>query len=195
MADRNIGAKQLGYLLNGLSERRVQQLAAEGIVKREARGRYNLVDSVRGYCAYQQALNAGTEGEIETEYGDARTQKMRADADKAIMEAAQLAGSLIPWEIAAYSWNHMIGVFRAKLLNLPKKLAPVVQHESSFNKCKKSITDALHDCLGELSNYEPPSKHFTNLEQFIAGATTRLDDKSMGRKNKKTEQRKQRRTG
>ncbi len=190
MAERNVGAKQLGYLLNGLSERRVQQLANEGIVKKEARGRYNLVESVRGYCAYMQDVNRGVEGERESDYGDARSQKMRADADKAIMEAATLAGDLIPVDIVAYSWNHMTGAFRAKLLNLPKKTAPLVQHESSFRKCQSILQSSVHECLAELSQYEPPAKHFENLEHFLSGTSARLDDQRVGRIKPKAVKRK-----
>ncbi len=193
-ADRNIGAKQLAYLFN-VTERRIQQLAAEGIIKKEARGRYNLTESIRGYVTFLQEVAAGTQGEKESDYGDARTHKMRADADKSIMEAAVLAGSLIPVDIVAYSWNHMTGAFRAKLLNLPKKTAPIVQHESSFRKCQSALQSAVHECLGELSEYEPPPKHFGNLEQYISGTTTRLDDKPVGRGKKKTVQRKQRGAG
>lgn len=193
-SDRNIGAKQLAYLFR-ISERRVQQLANEGIVKKEARGRYNLVESVRGYVEYLQSIASGTQGETETDYGDARTHKMRADADKAIMEAAQLAGLLIPADIVAYSWNHMVGAFRAKLLNLPKKAAPLVQHTTSFRKCQTALRDAVHECLEELSEYRPPAQHFGNLEQYIAGATSKLIDKPVGRRKKKTVKRKQRGTG
>lgn len=193
-ADRNIGAKQLAYLFN-VTERRVQQLAAEGIIKKEARGRYNLTESIRGYVAFLQEVAAGTQGESESDYGDARTQKMRADADKSIMEAAVLAGTLIPADIVAYSWNHMIGAFRAKMLNLPKKTAPIVQHESSFRKCQSALQSAVHECLGELSEYEPPTKHFDNLEQFVAGTASRLNDQPVGRAKKKTVKRKQRGAG
>jgi len=193
--ERNVTAKQLAYLLNGITERRVQQLASEGIVKKEARGRYNLVESVRGYCAFMQDVASGVQGETETAYGDARTQKMRADADKAIMEAAVLAGNLIPADIVAYSWNHMSGAFRAKLLNLPKKTAPLVQHESSFRKCQSALQTAIHECLAELSDYRPPDKHFGNLEQFIDGTASGLEDQRVGRKKAKTVKRKQRRAG
>ncbi len=192
-ADRNIGAKQLAYLFR-ISERRVQQLAKKGIVKKEAMGRYNLVESVRGYVEYLQSIASGAQGESETIYGDARTQKMRADADKSIMEAAQLAGSLIPADIVAYSWNHMVGAFRAKLLNLPKKTAPIVQHETGFRKCQTALQSAVHECLAELSEYKPPTQHFGNLEQFISGTTTKLVDKPVVRRKKKTVKRKQRGT-
>jgi phage terminase Nu1 subunit (DNA packaging protein) len=190
--DRNVGPKKLAYLFR-ISERRVQQLAVEGIIKKEARGHYNLIDSIRGYVEYLQSIASGAHGEQETDYGLSRSQKMRADADKSIMEAAQLAGELIPQDIVAYSWNHMIGAFRAKLLNLPKKIAPVVQHESSFRKCQAALQAAIYESLAELSSYEPPAKHFGNLEQFLAGSTTKLVDQSVGRKVSKTKQRKQRR--
>ncbi len=193
MAERNVTAKQLAYLLNGITERWVQQLATDGIIKKEARGRYNLVESVRGYCAYMQDVNKGAESDRETDYGDARTQKMRADADKSIMEAAQLAGNLIPADIVSYSWNHMTGAFRAKLLNLPKKAAPLVQHESSFRKCQTALQEAIHECLAELSNYEPADKHFGNLADFLTGTTAELVDQPVGGTKKKTVKRKQRR--
>ena len=120
---------------------------------------------------------------------------MRADADKSIMEAAQLAGNLIPADIVSYSWNHMTGAFRAKLLNLPKKAAPLVQHENSFRKCQTALQQAVHECLAELSDYEPPDKHFGNLADFLTGTTADLIDKPVGRTKKKTIKRKQRRTG
>ena len=189
--DRNIGAKQLAYLFK-ISERRVQQLAAEGIIQKEARGRYNLTESIRGYVGFLQEIAAGSQGEKESDYGDARTQKMRADADKAIMEAATLAGGLIPVDIVAYSWNHMVGAFRAKLLNLPKKTAPIVQHETSFRKCQTALQSAIHECLAELSEYEPPTKHFGNLDQYLSGATTELVDKPVVRKKSQTVKGKQR---
>ena len=195
MAERNVTAKQLAYWLNGITQRRVQQLAVDGIVKKKAHGRYNLVQSARGYCKFLQDVNRGAEGERETDYGDARTHKMRADADKAIMEAAQLAGKLIPVEIVQYSWNHMTGAFRAKLLNLPKKTAPTVQHESSFRKCQSALSTAVHECLAELSDYQPPDKHFGNLADFLTGSTPKLVDQPVGRTKKKTVKRKQRRTG
>ncbi len=191
---RHVTARRLAYLFR-ISERRIQQLAVDGIIKKEARGRYNLAASVRGYVQFLQDIKSGVQGQKESDYGYARTQKMRADADKSIMEAAQLAGNLIPADIVSYSWNHMVGAFRAKLLNLPKKAAPLVQHENGFRKCQSALQSAVHECLAELSEYRPPDKHFGNLEQFLTGATSKLDDKPVGRKKKKTVKRKQRRAG
>jgi len=188
MVDHNVTRKKLADLCN-LTQRRINQLAVEGVIKKTARDRYKALESMSNYIGFLQKS-----GE-EIAYCDARTQKMRADADKSIMEAAQLAGRLIPTEIVAYNWNHMTGTFRAKLLNLPKKTAPLVQHESSFTKCNAALQGAIHECLAELSEYQPPAKHFTTLEQYITGATTDLVDKPVGRKKKKAVKRKQRRAG
>lgn len=189
----NVTGKVLATVF-GVTERYVQILAADGVIFKEGRGRYRFIDSTMSYIAFLKADREGTQVG-ETAYGDARTQKMRADADVAIMEAATLAGDLIPVDIVAYSWNHMTGAFRAKLLNLPKKTAPLVQHENSFRKCQSALQSAIHECLAELSQYEPPAKHFGNLEQFLSGTTSRLDDKPVGRKKPKTVKRKQRRAG
>jgi len=192
--DRNVAAKQLAFIFK-VSERRIQQLASEGVIEKVGRNRYKFIESIMGYIEYQQAIIAGKHGETHSDYGDARSQKMRADADKSIMEAAQLAGDLIPADIVAYNWNHMVGAFRAKLLNLPKKTAPLVQHESSFRKCQTALQSSIHECLAELSKYRPPAKHFNNLEQYITGAAPSLNDQSMGERKKKTVKRKQRRAG
>jgi len=195
MSDHTVSAGELGYFLNGLTPRRVQQLAADGVVFKSGRGRYNLSESVRGYCAYMQRLNSAAQGEPDTFYGDAKNQKMRADADKAIMEAAQLAGNLVPAEIVAFQWSHMVGAFRAKLLNLPKKAAPLVQHETTFRKCNAALSEAIRECLGELSQYEAPDKHYGDLEQFLIGSAPKVDRKRVGRKKKKVIKRGKRRAG
>ncbi len=192
--DRNVTGKVLAHIF-GVSERYIQKLAANGTIFKEGHGRYRFIESLMGYIESLKAQRDGTQVTADTDYGDARTQKMRADADKSIMEAATLAGDLIPVDIVAYSWNHMTGAIRAKLLNLPKKTAPLVQHENSFRKCQSTLQSAVHECLAELSQYQPPAKHFGNLEQFLSGTTARLDDKPVGRTKPKTVKRKQRRAG
>lgn len=189
-SDRTVTAKQLGFLLDDLSERRIQQLAGEGVIVKEARGRYNLTESIRGYVRYLRDGQVGVETGAESEWSNARTEKMRADADRAIMEAAQLAGQLIPVEIVEYQWQHMIGAVRAKMLNLPKKTAPLVQHEGTFAKCRTILNAAVHECLAELSAYKPPASHNRNLAAILDGTTARSDDQPVGGSQKKTKQRK-----
>ena len=48
-----VSAGTLGAVLR-LSERRVQQLAPSGVVKRVGRGQYDLVASVQGYVGWLQ---------------------------------------------------------------------------------------------------------------------------------------------
>ena len=182
--DRNVSAKELAHLFNGLTERRIQQLAAEGIVVREGRGRYNLVESTRRYIATLQDANMGLGGAGE-DYSNARNQKMRADADRSIMEAAQLAGSLVPTDLVRHHWEHMIGAVRAKLLNLPKKTAPLVQHEQTFAKCRAVLNAAIHECLAELSDYEPPDTHARSFSSLLSRTSARSKDKPVGRRKTK----------
>jgi phage terminase Nu1 subunit (DNA packaging protein) len=54
---KSIRLSEMALLLN-LTERRVQQLADQGIVTRESHGRYHLAESVQGYIAHwrNQAL-------------------------------------------------------------------------------------------------------------------------------------------
>ena len=56
MAENAQSADVLAKLLD-ISERRVRQLSAEGIIPKGARGRYEMVGAVRGYIRYLRELD------------------------------------------------------------------------------------------------------------------------------------------
>lgn len=78
-----------------LTERRVQQLVAEGVLPKGERGRYELVPVVQGYIRYlrDRALN-GDANEPEAGMGD-KARLLRAQADLAEMDATMRRGELV----------------------------------------------------------------------------------------------------
>ena len=78
-------AKTIANLFN-LTERRVQQMAAEGIIPKAERGKYELVGCVRGYIKYLQERAFGKDvGQSDTFIERARL--LRAKADEAEIDA------------------------------------------------------------------------------------------------------------
>lgn len=58
--------KTLSILLD-LTERRVQQLAREGVMVRDKRGRYDLIPSIQGYVRYLRAYAEKKHVDVEEE--------------------------------------------------------------------------------------------------------------------------------
>ena len=58
--------KTLSILLD-VTERRIQQLAREGIIVRDKRGRYDLIPSIQGYVRYWRARVEKKESRVEAD--------------------------------------------------------------------------------------------------------------------------------
>jgi hypothetical protein len=78
----------------------------------------------------------------------------RAKRRKVDIEIQEKLKKLIPAEKVAEEWGKMVGAFRSKLLNLPKKLAPKVCATKDVNKIEKILTAECHEALQELAGYE-----------------------------------------
>lgn len=132
-----------------LTERRVQQLSAEGVIPKAERGRYELVPAVQGYIRYlkDRSLGADVPGD---EYEHKR-RLIKARADLAEMEAAQLAGQLVRTELAEKVWCDAASRFRQRVLSVAPKAAPIVAVEMDSAVCYEVIESFLHEALAELA--------------------------------------------
>ena len=77
-----------------LTPRRVQQLAGDGVIPKDERGRYRFVDAVRGYIKYLQDRGEGRSEEDGPAINQ-RERLVRAQADRAELELRQLNGDLV----------------------------------------------------------------------------------------------------
>ena len=133
-----------------LTERRVQQLARDGVIPRSERGRYDLIGAVRGYVRYlrDQILK---DGAATADYGVERARLMRARADLAEMEAAQKRGELIPAREVVTAWIEVVALLRARLLVLPDKIAPLAHDAQTIPQARDIVRNAVHEALAELA--------------------------------------------
>ena len=85
-----------------LSERRIQQLAKEGVIPKAERGKYDLVNSVHGYIDYLKA-KAGGEFTAE-EVLKNKNKLLKAKAELAEIDKMKASGELIPKGEVKKSW-------------------------------------------------------------------------------------------
>jgi len=149
MAETAQSAEVLAKLLD-ITERRVRQLSAEGIIPKVARGRYEMVGAVRGYIRYLRELSL--KGEVgPADYGTGRARLVKAKADLAEMEASQMRGELLPAPDVKRAWTDIVALMRARLLVLPDKIAPVVYETTSIAQAKDVIKKAVFEVLTEIA--------------------------------------------
>jgi len=139
-----------------LTERRVQQLARDGIIPASARtgperGRYDLVGTVRGYVRYLRELATRSQTGA-ADFGVERARLIKAKADLAEMDAAVRRGDLLPAAQVEGAWIAVLARLRARLLVLPDRLAPLVHEETTIAGTRAQIRDAITEALAELAS-------------------------------------------
>lgn len=139
-----------------MTDRRVQQLAKEGVIPKAERGRYDLVPSVQGYIKYLQerAVDAGgSDGAIN--YQNEKARRMRADADLKEMAVQQLRGSLIDADEAAAVTALLMSELKTKLLNnAPVRIAAAGKSTKTEAALKRIIKAELSEIMAGLSQID-----------------------------------------
>ena len=158
-----------------LSERRIQQLAKEGVIPKAERGKYDLIGSVQGYIDY---LKAKVGGEFTAEEVLKNKNKLlKAKAELAEKDKMKASGELIPKEEVKRTWLELVQKVKQKLLSIPNKVAPVVVTIKSINEIKLILQDKIYEALYEISSDDRSVAK--NNESNKTTATPK--NKSMGR--------------
>ncbi len=124
-----------------ISERRVQQLTAEGVIPRAERGRYELAQSVQGYIRFLQDRSAGNASQLESiDYHKEKARKIKAEADIAEVEAAKRMGMAIDAIEVKRAWQLILGEVRANLLNnTPARIASLILGLDNETEVKRIV--------------------------------------------------------
>lgn len=102
------------------SPRRVQQLARQGVLPREAPGEYPLADCLTAHAEYLDRINGS--GEIEV----ARARRTAAQAALREIDLAVEAGEMVEMELESERSGEQLTELRSFLLNLPSMAPRVV---------------------------------------------------------------------
>jgi phage terminase Nu1 subunit (DNA packaging protein) len=174
----------LSRLFN-LTAVRVQQLAKDGIVTKAERGRYDLWPSIRGYIKFLQErkVNQWDNGDEAGDWQKERARLTRAKADMAEMQAAILKGTVHEAKAVEAVWIDHLLACRAKLLSMPKKLAPRIHGIEKLAAIETEIDAAITEALNELASYDPAlvTDRYVSAHREELDAATEMEGEPVGR--------------
>ena len=134
-----------------LTERRVQQLARDGIIPKAEKGKYDLVRSVQRYVQYLQDRAYGsTDAPRDTHHERARL--IKAQADKTELEVAALRNQLIPIDRIEHDWMQQVSSCRMRLLAIPTKCAFQIAALKEPAEIERFLKAAIYEALTELAH-------------------------------------------
>jgi hypothetical protein len=167
--------------LFGVSERRVQQMAKEGIIPKAVKGKYDLVGCVRGYIAFLQDRAFGKNVMLIDAHQE-RARLLKAQADKTELEFHLLNRELIPISEVETGWAALVVAFRSRLLGLPTRGAHLAIGITDFHEVENALRELVHEALTELSLYDPRTSSEPDKESGAAGSTAaEINGHPMGR--------------
>lgn len=156
MAAPTLSPEQLAALI-GVSKRRIFQLAAEeNPPQKDTVGRYPCESAgvwIRDRIIKQLGVSqTGEAYDLNAEKGRLTFHQ----ANIAALEEEIKRRNVIPAEVVQNHWETMISNARAKLLNLPGRLAVGVTGASTLQDAERAARDLINEALKELSESGMP---------------------------------------
>lgn len=151
-----VSAAVLGDMF-GVSDRRIRQMAEEGIVARAAKGRYKLVDSIKNYLLTMKLAAEGVgidlaDGEINLEEEKGLHERVKRHISELKLQI--MKGGLHKAEDVEIVMTDMLVAFKTRMMNIPSKVAPILENrDAAF--IKDRLTSEVIEALNELKDYDP----------------------------------------
>lgn len=148
------GATEIASVL-GVTARRVQQLAQDGVFRREG-GKYGLADCVQRYIRYitENAKN-DSEDELNRKKAEAEVRIKRAKAATAEIELKELQGKMHRAEDVQDVLTDFAAAVRDQFLALPGKLAVNVANARDAAEAAQILkSEGVYPALDALSRYK-----------------------------------------
>lgn len=143
--------KIVAAMLN-LSEKRVKQLTAQGVLTEVTKGHYDIKDSMQEYIKYLQNLVA--DDDVTSDYNTEKAKLTKAKRENEELELMIKKGNLHKSEDIELVVSTMLVAFRSKLLALPTFVASKVAGEDNESVVIEIINTEIYNVLKELQNYD-----------------------------------------
>lgn len=146
----------------GLSDRHLQRLANDGVIKRNDKGKYLLYESIRSYINYLKETE-NTPQQLQEEKLKNEIEYLKTRDRKENIKIKILESDLHEASEVKRVMNNAISGFKGQLLTMPYKLAPLVIGIDNLGEIQEIISDNINAVLQELSEYDR-SKFLKNKE-------------------------------
>lgn len=151
-----VSAAVLGNIF-GVTDRRIRQMAEEGIIVRAAKGRYNLVDSLKNYILSLKLAvdsNDGDNPDGELNFEEEKALHERVKRHISEMKLQTMKGELHKADDVRHVMTDMLSSFKTRMMNIPAKVAPVLEDRDA-GYIKERLTSEITEALNELKDYNP----------------------------------------
>jgi phage terminase Nu1 subunit (DNA packaging protein) len=146
-----VNTKRLAEIF-GITERRVQQMAVDGILKKKGRGRFVLSDSVQKYIMYHIELERKKFKKHDMDINEARKRREIAEATLKEIDLQKREGEILEKSDVLQLWQKILSILRNRLLNIPSKLSPQLIGMNTINEIKIKLDEEIYQILNELSD-------------------------------------------
>ena len=141
----------------GLSDRRVRVLAKDGIIIKTKPARYDLKKSVSGYIAYIKDTKKEEKQGIDKVKLAREAEGLLHDKlkkRKTELQILQLEKEMLFTKDVIEMWTDFAAMVKAKLLNIPTKLAPQLVGMEDATVIKKAIGAEVAEALNEIADFD-----------------------------------------
>ena len=163
MANATIPVATLARLFN-LTERRIQQMARDGIIPKPETGKYDLIGCTRAYIKYLQERATGRDIEPQDAYLE-RARLLKAQADKIELEVKSMNGEVVPSDQVELLWSGLVASFRLRMLAMPSRCALRVMNLKTYPEVEQCLKEHVYEALIELSRYDPEHHSPIDIEE------------------------------
>ncbi|SHO50087.1 Phage DNA packaging protein, Nu1 subunit of terminase [Anaerocolumna xylanovorans DSM 12503] len=162
-----VSAAVLGNIF-GVTDRRIRQMAEEGIISRAAKGRYNLVESLKNYIlSLKLAVDSNNEenpdGELDIDEEKALHERVKRHISE--LKLQTMKGELHKAQDVEAVMSDMLSAFKTRMMNIPSKVAPVLEDRDA-GYIKDKLTEEVNDALNELKDYDPKAFY---SDEYVEG--------------------------
>ena len=169
-----VNKRQLSEIF-GVSQQAIDKWDKEGLPVEArgvqgVRGRENEYNTVRVYNWLLERYKKSNLSDLDIE----RTRLIKAQADKAEMEAAALRGELLPIEIIKVSWQSIFALVRVRILAIKAEIK--TQIPSIDKEALVIIDESCKQALRELSGDGVPAKLGKLVRKYFQSQSTEGDD-------------------
>ncbi|WP_024346574.1 hypothetical protein [Lacrimispora indolis] len=162
-----VSAAVLGSIF-GVTDRRIRQMAEEGIIARVSKGRYNLVESLKNYIlslklAVDSNSGESPDGELDIDEEKALHERVKRHISE--LKLQTMKGELHKAEDVEAVMSDMLSAFKTRMMNIPSKTAPVLEDRDA-GYIKEKLTAEVTEALNELKDYDPKAFY---SDEYVEG--------------------------
>jgi len=183
---KNLQGSDIIARLFGVTERRVQQLAKEGIIPaaQQRPYKFDLLPTVQAYIKHLSDKAYGKE-QKSTDTVQAESDKLRAEADLkqskakiADMQLKELEGNMHRSEDVEAMTNDLVYTVRSMIMALPGRLAMDVMQATSAAEASALIRAECYKILEELAGYKYDPEAYLRRVRDREGWGDTLEDEA-----------------